>query len=170
MAQENRPTIVRLAVYWIAAAGMTGLVSGLAFATGVAEWAYEELTPPVFLPPVMILTWAWIAKTMLMTLALWTVDRFGTGWVRWLAMLAITLLFAASAGWLTGFVILRDVTFGFYAILLSFGLTVFAMLFVGRASKAAGFMMWPIFGWTLFMLAASFELMRLNTDIQLVGF
>ncbi|WP_421789992.1 TspO/MBR family protein [Hyphobacterium sp.] len=169
METQNRPTIIRLIVYWMMAAGMTGLVSGLAFATGVVEWVYDELETPFFLPPLMILTWLWIAKTMIMALALWTVDRFGTGLSRWIAMIGITLLFLASAGWLTGFVILRDVSVGFYAILVSFILTVLTMLVVGRANKAAGVMMWPVFGWTTFMLVVSFELMRLNTGLQLAG-
>ncbi|GJL97004.1 MAG: hypothetical protein DHS20C06_08210 [Hyphobacterium sp.] len=169
MAHENRPTIIRLAVYWIIAAAMAGIISGLAFATGVVEWAYEELERPFWLPPVMILTWLWIAKTMFMALALWTVDRFGHGWERRVSIGLLILLYLASAGWLTGFVVLRDVTFGFYAILASWAVTAATMLIIGRAQKAASFIMWPIFAWTSFMLATSFELMRLNSSLQLAG-
>jgi tryptophan-rich sensory protein len=81
----------------------------------------------------------------------------------------ITLLFAASGGWLTGFVILRDLSVGFYAILVSWTITVLTMLLIGRAHKAAGMLMWPVFAWTTYMLAVSFELMRLNTGLQLAG-
>jgi tryptophan-rich sensory protein len=169
MAHENRPTIIRLAVYWIFAAAMAGIISGLAFATGVVEWAYEELERPFWLPPVMILTWLWIAKTMFMALALWTVDRFGHGWERRVSIGLLVLLYLASAGWLTGFVVLRDVTFGFYAILVSWAVTAVAMLIIGRAQKFAALIMWPIFAWTSFMLATSFELMRLNSSMQLAG-
>ena len=56
MAAENRPTIIRLAVYWIIASGMLGLITGLAFATGVVEWVYEDINHPAWLPPVMVLT------------------------------------------------------------------------------------------------------------------
>ncbi|MBI1237556.1 MAG: hypothetical protein GC188_12810 [Alphaproteobacteria bacterium] len=170
MSPANRPTIIRLAVYWILAAAMTGIISGLAFATGIVSWVYEDLSRPLWLPPVMILTWLWIAKTMLMALALWTVDRFGHGWERRLVIGLIVLLYLASAGWITGFVIFRDLTFGFYAILGSWVLTTLTMLVIGRAQKAAAIMMWPVFFWTTFMLTVSFELMRLNTGMQLAAF
>lgn len=169
MARENRPTIIRLAVYWIIAAGMTGLITGLAFATGVVEWVYQDIQHPIWLPPIMIIVWLWIAKTMWMAFVLWMVDRFGQGWCRWASMLLVTLLFVASGGWLAGFVILRDLTVGFYAILGSWVLTVMAMLLIGRAHKLAGVLMWPVFGWTTFMMAVSFELMRLNTGMQIAG-
>lgn len=169
MARENRPTIIRLAVYWIIAAGITGLITGLAFATGVVEWVYEDLNHPVWLPPVMILTWMWIAKTMWLAFVLWMVDRFGQGWCRWASMMLVTMMFGASAGWLAGFVILRDVTVAFYAILGSWILTILTMTLIGRAHKAAGSLMWPVFAWTSFMLAVSFELMRLNSGLQLAG-
>lgn len=169
MAKENRPTIVRLAVYWIFASGMMGLITGLAFATGVVEWAYEDLNRPSWLVPISILTWLWVAKTMWMAFILWMVDRFGHGWCRWASMGLITLLFSASGGWITGFVILRDLSVGFYAILVSWTITVLTMLLIGRAHKAAGMLMWPVFAWTTYMLAVSFELMRLNTGLQLAG-
>ena len=169
MPHDHRPTIIRLAVYWIIAAGMTGIITGLAFATGIVEWAYEDLIRPLWLPPVMVLTWLWIAKTMLMATTLWTVDRFGHGWARRVTIGLLVLLYLASGGWLAGFVVLRDVTFGFYAILGSWALTALTMMIVGRAQKAAAFMMWPIFAWTTFMLATSFELMRLNSGMQLAG-
>jgi len=169
MAHENRPTIIRLAVYWIIAAAMAGIISGLAFATGVVEWAYEELNRPFWLPPVMVLTWLWIAKTMFMALALWTVDRFGHGWERRVSIGLLVLLYLGSGGWLAGFVVLRDVTIGFYAILGSWLVTALTMMIIGRAQKFAAFIMWPIFAWTTFMLATSFELMRLNTGMQLAG-
>jgi|GEM_PF-1422797 len=170
MAAENRPTIIRLAVYWIIASGMLGLITGLAFATGVVEWVYEDINHPAWLPPVMVLTWTWAAKTMLMAFVLWLVDRFGHGWCRWLSLFLISLLFAASAGWLAGFVILRDLTVGFFAILGSWVLTAIVMFVIGRAHKVAGVLMWPVFIWTTFMLAVSFELMRLNTGLQVASF
>lgn len=170
MSHTNRPTIIRLAVYWILAAALTGIISGLAFATGVVEWVYEDLDRPLWLPPVMVLTWLWITKTMLMALALWTVDRFGHGWARRVSIGLLVLLYLASAGWLAGFVVMRDLTFGFYAILGSWLLTALTMGIIGRAQKAAALMMWPVFGWTTFMLTVSFELMRLNTSLQVAAF
>lgn len=170
MSPANRPTIIRLAVYWILAAGMTGIISGLAFATGVVEWVYEDLERPLWLPPAMVLTWMWIAKTMLMALVLWTVDRFGDGWARRLSIGLLVLLYLASAGWLAGFVIFRDLSIGFYAILGSWVLTALTMLIIGRAQKAAALMMWPVFAWTTFMLTVSFELMRINTSMHLAAF
>ncbi len=170
MSDTNRPTIIRLAVYWILAAGMTGIISGLAFATGIVDWVYNDLNRPFWLPPIMLLVWLWIAKTMLMALALWTVDRFGHGWARHVAIGLLILLYMASGGWLAGFVILRDLTVGFYAILGSWVLTALTMLIIGRAQKAAAIMMWPVFFWTTFMLTVSFELMRLNSGMQLAAF
>ncbi|QNL20118.1 tryptophan-rich sensory protein [Hyphobacterium sp. CCMP332] len=169
MAHTNRPTIIRLAVYWIIAAAMTGVISGLAFATGVVEWVYQDLQRPLLLPPVMILTWLWIAKTMMMALVLWIVDRFGHGWARRVSIGLLVLLYLASGGWLAGFVILRDVTFGFYAILGSWILTALTVFVIGRAQKFSAVLMWPIFIWTTFMLTVSFELMRLNSGLQLAG-
>lgn len=169
MDPSNRPTIIRLAVYWIIAAAMTGIITGLAFATGIVEWVYDDLQRPFWLPPVMILTWLWIAKTMMMALALWVVDRFGNGWARRISIGLLVLLYLASGGWLAGFVILRDVTIGFYAILVSWGLTALTVFVIGRAQKFASLLMWPIFAWTTFMLTVSFELMRLNTGMQIAG-
>lgn len=165
MPGRDRPTVGRLAVYLVLAAAFTGLMAGGANAVGAFEWIYEDLERPVWLLPGGVITALWIAKTLFLAFALWSVDRFGReGW-RWLGMAGVLLTVVSGIAWTIVFLIMRDVSLGLLAVLASWVFTIFAAWAVGRASVGAGAFLWLPVIFQSYALAASFELMRLNTGL-----
>ncbi|MEE2565511.1 tryptophan-rich sensory protein [Hyphobacterium marinum] len=172
MTQRDHPTVGRLAFYLIAAAAVTGAAAGWAFASGAAAWATEELNLPGWMPPVNLLVWLWIAKTLLLAYTIWATERFGRpGW-RWLAILTELVLLAGTAVWVVLFLVLCDVTLGFLAIAAIWMVSIFAAWAAGKATRLAGVSLWPVLAWNTALLALTFEIMRLNTGQvgQIAGF
>ena len=162
---RERPTVGRLAVYLVVTAAFTGLIAGGANAVGAFGWVYQDLNRPAWLMPAGFMTAMWIAKTLMLAFALWSVERFGReGW-RWLGALGILLTVASGIAWTIVFLIMRDVSLGLLVVLASWVATVFTAWTVGRASVGSGAFMWLPFVFQCYALAASYELMRLNTGL-----
>lgn len=165
MPGRERPTVGRLAVYIVLSAAFTGLIAGGANAAGAFEWVYDDLDRPAWLLPAGLITAIWIAKTLLLAFALWSVERFGReGW-RWLGALGILMTIGSGILWTVAFLFMRDVSFGLLAVLASWVATVFAAWAAGRADVGVGAFLWLPLLFQSYALAVSFELMRLNTGL-----
>lgn len=162
---RERPTVGRLAVYLVLTAAFTGLMAGGANAAGTFDWVYQELDRPVWLLPGSFITALWIAKTLMLAFALWSVERFGLAGWRWLGALGVLTTIASAIAWSIVFLVMRDVSLGLLVVVASWVTTVFATWAVGRASVSAGAFMWLPFVFQSYALAVSFELMRLNTGL-----
>lgn len=165
LSGRERPTVGRLAVYLVLTAAFSGLIAGGASASGAFEWVYDTLEHPAWLLPGGIITALWISKTVLLAFALWSVERFGhEGW-RWLGALGILVTLASGIVWTIVFLLMRDVSLGLLAVLVAWIATVFAAWAVGRASVGSGAFLWLPLLFQTYALAASFEVMRLNTGL-----
>jgi tryptophan-rich sensory protein len=165
LSGRERPTVGRLAVYLVLTAAFTGLIAGGANAAGAYDWVYQDLDRPGWLLPGGLLTMFWVAKTMLLAFALWSVERFGReGW-RWLGAAGVLGTIACGLAWTIVFFFMRDVSLGLLAVLASWVTTIFAAWSVGRASVGSGAFLWLPLIFQSYALAASFELMRLNTGL-----
>ena len=83
----------------------------------------------------------------------------------WLGALGILVTLASGIVWTMVFLLMRDVSLGLLAVLVAWIATVFAAWAVGRASIGSGAFLWLPLVLQTYALAASFEVMRLNTGL-----
>lgn len=161
MEEQNRPGVIRLLVYIIAAAGLAGGMAGWVHSSGSLEWA-ESLLVPTWSPDPSWVNIFGIAALQLTAMSLWLMQRNGKGALKFLCTLLILAQIGAILLHLCVFFGARDLTLGF---LISLALWAFSLIttgLVGRCNTAAGFLLWPVFIALSYGLALSFEVMRLN--------
>lgn len=154
--------MVRLLLYMIVSAGLSGGLAGWIYAGESYDWL-ASLDVPTWVPEQTIITGIWIFLFQLAALSLWIVQRSGRDGLRTMSSLLILGLFLAIFARLYIYFGIRDVTMGFALTLANWIYALFAIAIVGRASAPAGYLLWPLFAWLTFGLVLCFELMRLNS-------
>lgn len=161
MDAKNRPGVIRLLIYMLVAAGMTGGFAGWVQSSEAALWTASlnlpDWTPLGILPIIFS-----IVINQLIVISLWITQRSDTGPIRFVAA-------ALQVGLLVGLALKVCITFGgqdvkaaFLAALILWIYAVLALAVVGRCSRPAGWLLWPLFAWLTFSVILSFEVMRLN--------
>jgi benzodiazapine receptor len=168
MKEQDRPGMVRLLLYMILSAGLSGGLAGWIYAGETIDWV-TGLDFPVWVPEQSIMTGIWIFLFQLVAMSLWLVQRSGRDGMRTIASILIIGLFVAIFARIYIYFGIRDVTMGFALSLANWIYALFAVAFVGRANSPAGYLLWPLFVWQTFGLALCFEIMRLNTGTIGVG-
>jgi len=161
MGEANRPSVIRFLVYQIIAAGLAGGLAGWVQASGALSWA-ESLDAPNWAFDSQVNIYSGMLILQPVAIALWLAQRNGRDGMRFLSSLLILGMLGALIGQLMVFFGTRDVNMGFVAHLGSGIYMLIATGLVGRCSKAAGVLLWPLFVWQVYHIALTFELMRLN--------
>lgn len=162
--------MVRLLLYMILSAGLSGGLVGWIYSGGSYDWVVS-LDIPGWVPQQALITGIWIFLLQLAALSLWIVQRSGRDGLRTIASILILGLFVAIFARIYIYFGIQDVTMGFALTLANWFYALFAIALVGRASTPAGYLLWPLFIWQSFGLVLCFELMRLNTGtLGVAGF
>ncbi|SDL61697.1 tryptophan-rich sensory protein [Maricaulis salignorans] len=168
MDASNRPGVIRLLIYMLVAAGVSGGFAGWVQSSEAALWTANLNTPdwtPVGILPNLIS----ILTMQLIAISLWITQRSERGAFRFLAA-ALTLGIVAGLALQVCITFGgRDVQSGFLAALALWLYALFTVAIVGRCSRPAGWLLWPLFAWLTFVVALSFEVMRLNNTSTFVG-
>lgn len=164
MDDTNRPGVIRFLIYLIAAAGLAGGLAGWVQSTGGVDWA-SELEAPNWTLGTDFSVLIGVLMIPPIAIALWLCQRSGRDGMRLLCSLLIAGALAVIIGHMLFFFGARDVALGFVAQLASWVYILFVTGIVGRCSRAAGYLFWPVFAWNTFNLTVSFELMRLNVGV-----
>jgi len=162
MNEQDRPGMVRLLLYMILAAGLAGGVTGWIYAGETFDWV-AGLNLPVWVPTQVVITGTWIVMFQLVAMSLWLVQRSGRDGMRTFASILIVGLFVAIFARIYIYFGIQDVTMGFALSLGNWIYALFAIAFIGRANRPAGYLLWPLFIWQSFGLILCFEIMRLNS-------
>lgn len=161
MDESGRPSIVRFLVYQIIAAGLAGGLTGWINASGAMNWA-ETLAAP---------NWSFGSGTNVVTgmlilqpiaISLWLSQRSGRDGLRTLCSVLILGVIGVLIAQLMFFFGTRDIEASFIAHLAAAVYMLFATGIVGRCSRTAGYLLWPLFAWQCYHVALMFEFMRLN--------
>ena len=168
MDAKNRPGVIRLLIYMLVAASVSGGFAGWVQSSEAALWT-AGLSLPAWTPTGMLPNIISILIIQLIAISLWITER-GTGGLFRFVAAALTL------GLVAGLVLQlcitfggRDVNSGFLAALALWLYSLVTVAMVGRQSKPAGLLLWPFFAWLTFGVALSFEVMRLNNNTSFVG-
>lgn len=161
MDDTNRPGVIRFLIYLIAAAGLAGGLAGWVQSTGGGDWA-ADLDAPTWTLGTDLSVLIDVMMIPPIAIALWLCQRSGRDGMRLLCSLLIAGALAVIIAHMLFFFGTRDVALGFVAQLASWVYILFVTGIVGRCSRAAGYLFWPVFAWHTFNLSVSFELMRLN--------
>jgi len=162
MAEKRHgPGIISLLVYLIGVASLGGGLSGWIHATGAMEWV-NTLEAPTWAPSFVVMNVLGLLIPQFVVVGLWVVQRNGKDGLRNLCTLLIALLLAGMATQVCIFFGMRDPALGFLAAMAMWVYTLFISGVVGRASTAAGILLWIPFAWHTLLLVLGFELMRLN--------
>jgi tryptophan-rich sensory protein len=166
--KRHGPGVITLLVYLVGAASLSGGLSGWLHATGGMDWA-STLTAPNWAPGFGLVNLVGLFIPAFAVIALWIMQRNGRDGMRLLCSLLIALLLAGMATQICVFFGLRDPALGFLVAMAMWVYTLFAAGIVGRASSAAGVLLWIPFAWVTAMLVLGFEFMRLNTAGNFAG-
>lgn len=168
MDDKNRPGVIRLLIYMLVAASVSGGFAGWVHSSEAALWA-GSLSLPDWTPSGILPNLLSILLMQLIAISLWITQRGKAGWLRFVSA-ALTL------GLVAGLVLQvcitfggRDVSAGFLAALMLWLYALITIAVVGRHCRPAGWLLWPLFAWLTFGAALSFEIMRLNNSASFVG-
>jgi benzodiazapine receptor len=162
MDAQNRPSVIRLLIYMILAAGMAGGLAGWVGSSGSLAWIYD-LNLPSWMPQYSIGIGIWAVLMQMTAVGLWIAQRNGRDGLRFLTTFLILGLVAVITARTCIVYGGRDVMLGFLATLATWVYALFAIGIAGRCSRPAGLLLWPLFVWLTYALALSFEIMRLNS-------
>lgn len=168
MDAKNRPGVIRLLIYMLVAASVSGGFAGWVQSSEAALWA-ARLSLPDWTPSGIFPNLISILLMQLIAISLWITQR-GEGGLLRLAAAILTL--GLVAGLVMQICITfggRDVSAGFLAALLLWLYALLTIAVVGRHCRPAGWLLWPLFAWLTFGAALSFEVMRLNNTASFVG-
>ncbi|MGK0267094.1 MAG: tryptophan-rich sensory protein [Maricaulis sp.] len=168
MDAKNRPGVIRLLIYMLVAASVSGGFAGWVQSSEAALWA-ASLSHPDWTPSGMLPNLISILTMQLIAISLWITERCKGGLLRFVAAALILGLVAGLMLQLTITFGGRDVSSGFLAALLLWLYALLTIAVVGRQCKPAGWLLWPLFAWLTFGVALSFEVMRLNNTSSFVG-
>ncbi|OLF75306.1 hypothetical protein AWH62_05660 [Maricaulis sp. W15] len=166
--KRHGPGVITLLVYMIGAASLAGGLSGWLHATGAVDWV-NALDAPNWAPSFAVMNLIGLLIPVCTVIALWIVQRSGKNGMRLLGSLLIVLLLTGMSAQVCIFFGLRDPALGFLAAMAMWIYGLFATGLVGRASPAAGVLLWVPFAWLTTLLVLGFELMRLNTAGTFAG-
>jgi tryptophan-rich sensory protein len=168
MEAQNRPGVIRLLLYMILAAAISGGAAGWIQASGAFDWL-SELDTPTWAPNQTLLACIWIGLMQLQAIGLWIVQRSGRDGFRSISTILIFGLLAAPIIRLYVYYSTHDVTLGFIVTAACWLYGLVTLGIVQRASKPAALLLWPSFILLTYMLALNFEFMRLNTGATVIG-
>ncbi|WP_297731959.1 tryptophan-rich sensory protein [uncultured Maricaulis sp.] len=166
--KRHGPGVITLLVYLVSTASLSGGLSGWLYATGALDWA-STLSAPNWAPSFGLLNLIGLFIPAFAVIALWILQRSGKDGMRLACSLLIALLLAGMATQICIFFGMRDPALGFLAAMAMWVYTLFAAGIVGRASSAAGVLLWIPFAWVTAMLVLGFEFMRLNAAGTFAG-
>lgn len=162
MDENDRPGVIRFLIYLIAAAGLAGGLSGWINASGDLAWSQTLVGPSWSLDPDINVISGMVMLPMI-AISLWLSQAIGRDGYRLISTLSIAAMLAAVMLQLVLFFGTRSLEGAFLAHLGTGLVMLFTIYLVGKASRAAGYLLWPTFVWQLYHIALMFELMRLNS-------
>ncbi|MHA6288037.1 hypothetical protein [Maricaulis sp. CAU 1757] len=164
MAIQDRPGALRLLVYVIAAACLSGGIAGWVSASGARE-AVEAMAAASWLHTYRLICMATLVMPQFLVISLWINQRSGRDGWRLVSSLLILLLLA---GLISRVLILFGSQDASLAFLASLGLWVFALFAIAvvqHACRPAGFLLWIPFAVLTADTIINFEMMRLHTAV-----
>jgi len=168
MQEQNRPGVIRLLLYLILSASLVGSMAGWIHASGAFDWV-ETLILPNWAAPRHILTAVWIILFQLMAISLWISQRSENDRLRLISSILLLGLVGVITFRMCIIFSARDIPLNFAISLATWVYALITIGVVGRNSKAAGILLWPLFFWVTYGLAISFEVMRLNSGSVMAG-
>ncbi|MEO0326158.1 MAG: TspO/MBR family protein, partial [Myxococcota bacterium] len=127
----------------------------------------RTLANPSWAPPGPVIGTVWVVLFALMGLALYVLDRDGTGRdstgrARSAARAAILAQYAVCMAWTGLYFGLRNVPNGFRVTVVAWLLGALCLALAWRASRRATYLLLPLQGWLTFALGLSWTVWQLN--------
>lgn len=141
---------------------MAGLLGAFATASSVQNW-YPTLEKPWFTPPGWVFAPVWTLLYTLMGIAAYLVWRQGwsEGAVR-AALIAFAVQLVLNALWSPAFFGLQSAGLGLVVIFFLWVAIIVTIVWFGRVSTVAAWLMVPYLAWVTYAMALNFEIWRLN--------
>jgi tryptophan-rich sensory protein len=139
-----------------------GIIGAIATASSVRNW-YPTLEKPWFTPPNWLFGPAWVTLYTLMGIAAYLVWQ--QGWSQGVVKAALVLYglqLLINAAWSPVFFGMRAPTAGLIVIAALWMAIVVTMVWFGRVSATATWLMAPYLLWVTYAAALNFEIWRLN--------
>ncbi len=168
MDAKNRPGVIRLLIYMLLAAGVSGGIAGWIQSSETALWA-GSLNIPDWAPSRPLADIISILMLQLIAISLWITERSNRCTMRLLGVLMTLGLIGGLLLQLCIIYVGRDLTTGFLAGLALWLYMLVTMTVVDRCSKPSAVLMWLPFVWLTLGLGFTFEVMRLNDSANFVG-
>lgn len=143
-------------------AQVAGIIGAIATASSVRNW-YPTLEKPWFTPPNWLFGPAWVTLYTLMGIAAYLVWQ--QGWSQGVVKAALVLYgvqLLINAAWSPVFFGMRAPTAGLIVIAALWVAIVVTMVWFGRVSATATWLMAPYLLWVTYAAALNFEIWRLN--------
>ena len=141
---------------------LVGVVAALFTATGVNGW-YAVANKPSFNPPNWVFAPVWTALYMMMGIALWLVwkkDGVKTG--RRTALILFVIQLLLNFAWSFIFFYAHQPGWAFAEILLMWVAIMLTIIWFGKVSPAAAWLLVPYIWWVSFASLLNFYIWKLN--------
>ena len=161
---ELRMSFLRYALFTVPGVVLLGtLASGLSGGGGADPW-FEALVKPPMTPPSWAFSLAWIISYVLVGLALAMVlhARGARKRKRALALLAVQLVL--NLAWFPVFFAMHQMGPALSILAAMLVGVVALILVIWRIRPVAGLLLYPYFGWLMFLALLSYQLLALNPD------
>ncbi|MFC4350595.1 TspO/MBR family protein [Fodinicurvata halophila] len=159
MERSRRHTLMLLAFLVLTLA--VGQIGSLPTRTALDSW-YPDLAKPAFTPPDLAFPIVWNLLYVMMAVAAWLVWR-RSGWARAKGALGLWgLQLALNLAWTYLFFGLRSPGLALLEAGGLFLVLVATLVAVDRHSRTAAWLLVPYLLWTVYAIALTFEIWRLN--------
>lgn len=141
---------------------LVGMVSGLFTSSGVTGW-YAAASKPWFNPPNWIFAPVWTLLYVLMGIALylvWKTEADKT--VKQTAIILFAAQLTLNFFWSFIFFKLQQPGWAFAEIILMWGMILFTLLWFGRISSTAAWLLIPYICWVSFAAVLNYSIWKLN--------
>ncbi|MCW3093202.1 MAG: tryptophan-rich sensory protein [Ferruginibacter sp.] len=141
---------------------LIGGVAGFFTSTGVNGW-YADADKPPFNPPNWIFAPVWTILYIMMGLALWLVwKNSGKKLVKQTAIFLFSFQLALNFAWSFIFFYAHQPGWAFVEILLMWAIIMLTIIWFGKISPAAAWLMVPYIWWVSFAALLNFYIWKLN--------
>ncbi len=163
---QLRMSLLRWALLTIPLLMLLGLMSGLIAGSSDDNVWFAALQRPAAQPPGFVFGIVWPILYLMQGLALAMVLNARRAAMRWPAVGAFALQFAANLIWSPLFFGMHQVSTAFYWILLILALALATTFLFGRVRALAAWLLVPYLAWLCFAAILNFQIDRLNPDAE----
>lgn len=141
---------------------LVGGVAGLFTSTGVNGW-YATANKPFFNPPNWIFAPVWTLLYVMMGLALWLIwKKVTSGTVKQIAITLFAVQLALNFAWSFIFFYAQQPAWAFAEILVMWVTIMLTIIWFGKISPAAAWLLVPYIWWVSFATVLNFYIWKLN--------